>query len=162
MATEIQLAIVVFWTFGDVGRPDWMQIAVMAVATLLSTLYFVYLRWDLNAVASGEDTALGLGVRVNRIRLSGMIVVALVAAFATAFHGVIAFVGLIAPHIARRLVGEDHGLLIAFSAVIGALLLLSADTFGRVVVGSGSIPVGVITSFLGAPMFLYLLIRGYR
>lgn len=162
VATEIQLAIVVFWTFGDVGRPDWMQIAVMAVATLLSTLYFVYLRWDLNAVASGEDTALGLGVRVNRIRLSGMIVVALVAAFATAFHGVIAFVGLIAPHIARRLVGEDHGLLIAFSAVIGALLLLSADTFGRVVVGSGSIPVGVITSFLGAPMFLYLLIRGYR
>jgi len=161
VASEIQLAIVVFWTFGDVGRPDWMQIAVMGVSAFLSTLYFVYLRWDLNAVASGEDTALGLGVRVERLRLLGMIVVSLVAAFATAFHGVIAFVGLIAPHIARRLVGDDHGLLIAFSAVIGALLLLTADTFGRVV-GSASVPVGVITSFLGAPMFLYLLIRGYR
>jgi len=152
VASEIQLAIVVFWTFGDVGRPDWMQIAVMGVSAFLSTLYFVYLRWDLNAVASGEDTALGLGVRVERLRLLGMIVVSLVAAFATAFHGVIAFVGLIAPHIARRLVGDDHGLLIAFSAVIGALLLLTADTFGRVV-GSASVPVGVITSFLGRPCF---------
>lgn len=162
LATEIQLAIVVFWTFGDVGRPNWPQILIMAIAAAGSTLYFAFLRWALNAIASGEDTARGLGVGVERVRLFGMMAVALVAAFATAFHGVIAFVGLIAPHIARRLVGDDHGLLIAFSGVIGALLLLAADTFGRVVVGSASIPVGVITSFLGAPMFLYLLIRGYR
>ena len=74
----------------------------------------------------------------------------------------IAFVGLIGPHVARRLVGDDHRLLIPFSAVIGALLMLSADTVGRLVIGSGALPVGVLTSFLGAPVFLYLLVRGYR
>jgi iron complex transport system permease protein len=91
-----------------------------------------------------------------------MVAAALVSAMATAFLGVIAFIGLIAPHMARRLVGEDHRLLIPFSSILGALLLLSADTLGRVLIGSGALPVGVITSFLGAPMFLYLLIRGYR
>ena len=114
------------------------------------------------AMAAGEVTAKGLGVNVNRMRLHGMLAAALVAALATAFHGVIAFVGLIAPHIARKLVGGDHGLLIPFSAIIGALLLLTADTFGRALIGSGALPVGIITSFMGAPMFLFLLVRGYR
>jgi len=113
-------------------------------------------------MASGEETAKGLGVDVEKLRILGMVSAALVAALATAFHGVIAFIGLIAPHMARRLVGDDHGLLIPFSAILGALLLLTADTLGRVLIGSGALPVGVITSFLGAPMFLYLLIRGYK
>jgi iron complex transport system permease protein len=92
----------------------------------------------------------------------GMTAAALMAALVTAFHGVIAFVGLIAPHMARRLAGEEHGLLIPYTAVLGSLLLLTADTLGRVLAGSGSLPVGVVTSFLGAPMFLYLLVRGYK
>jgi iron complex transport system permease protein len=91
-----------------------------------------------------------------------MVVAAFVSALVTAFHGVIAFIGLIAPHMARRLVGNNHSLLIPFSAVLGALLLLVADTLGRVLIGSGALPVGVITSFLGAPMFLYLLVRGTK
>jgi iron complex transport system permease protein len=91
-----------------------------------------------------------------------MVTAALVAALVTSFHGVIAFMGLIAPHMARRLVGEDHRLLLPCASILGALLLLGADTLGRLLVGSGSLPVGVVTSFLGAPMFLYLLIRGYR
>ena len=113
-------------------------------------------------MSTGEETARGLGVSVERIRVIGMVMCALVAALATAFHGVIAFVGLIAPHMARRLVGDDHGLLIPFSAVLGALLLLAADTLGRELIGSGALPVGVVTSFLGAPMFLFLLIRGFK
>ncbi|MFY9941975.1 MAG: iron chelate uptake ABC transporter family permease subunit, partial [Desulfobacterales bacterium] len=75
---------------------------------------------------------------------------------------VIAFVGLIAPHMARRLVGEENSLLIPFSAILGSLLLLLADTVGRVLIGSGALPVGVVTSFMGAPMFLFLLMRGRR
>ncbi|MDZ7666207.1 MAG: iron chelate uptake ABC transporter family permease subunit [Desulfotignum sp.] len=113
-------------------------------------------------MASGEETARGLGVRVERLRMLGMTAAALMAALVTAFHGVIAFVGLIAPHMARRLAGEEHGLLIPYTAVLGSLLLLTADTLGRVLAGSGSLPVGVVTSFLGAPMFLYLLVRGYN
>ncbi len=162
LATETELAMVVFWTFGDVARSNWPEIGIMAVVTIPVCFFFMFLRWDLNSLASGEETAKGLGVSVNNLRIFGMIAAALVAALATAFHGVIAFIGLIAPHMARRLVGGEHGLLIPFSAVLGALLLLVADTLGRVLIGSGALPVGVITSFLGAPMFLYLLIRGYR
>lgn len=163
VATETQLAMVVFWTFGDVARSGWRQIELMTGVVLVASLYLMMLRWDLNALASGEETAKGLGVNVERIRVTGMLAAALVSAMATAFHGVIAFVGLIAPHMARRLVGDDHRLLIPFSSVLGALLLLTADTLGRgVLIGSGALPVGVITSFLGAPMFLYLLVRGYR
>ena len=162
VATETELAVVVFWTFGDVARSNWRDIGLMTVAVAGASFFFVVRRWDLNALASGEETARGLGVNVERIRLEGMVAASLVAALATAFCGVIAFVGLIAPHMARRLVGADHSLLIPFSGVLGALLLLSADTLGRVLVGSGSLPVGVVTSFLGAPMFLYLLVRGYK
>lgn len=162
IASETELAVVVFWTFGDVARSNWRDIGLMSVAVAGASLFFVVRRWDLNALASGEETARGLGVNVERVRLEGMVAAALMAALATAFCGVIAFVGLIAPHMARRLVGADHSLLIPFSGVLGALLLLSADTLGRVLVGSGSLPVGVVTSFLGAPMFLYLLVRGYK
>ena len=162
MATELELAMVVFWTFGDVARSNWPQIGTTSVAVFLASLAMFFVRWDLNAMSTGEETARGLGVSVERIRVIGMVMCALVAALATAFHGVIAFVGLIAPHMARRLVGDDHGLLIPFSAVLGALLLLAADTLGRELIGSGALPVGVVTSFLGAPMFLFLLIRGFK
>lgn len=162
LATETQLAMVVFWTFGDVARSNWWEIGLMTVAVFVASFFLMVLRWDLNAMSSGEETAKGLGVSVEKVRISGMVAAALVSALATAFHGVIAFIGLIAPHMARRIVGDDHRLLIPFSSVLGALLLLTADTLGRVVIGSGALPVGVITSFLGAPMFLYLLVRGYR
>ena len=159
LASDTQLAMVVFWTFGDVSRASWPEIGILAVTVVGVTLYLALRRWDLNALAAGEETARGLGVSVNRLRVIGMLAAVLMAALATAFHGVIAFVGLIAPHIARRLVGADHGMLVPFSAIIGALLLLCADTLGRLLFGSGALPVGIITSFMGAPMFLYLLIR---
>ena len=162
MATDIQLASVVFWTFGDTARSSWREIGLLTVVVALTSIFFMTQRWDMNALDSGEEAARGLGVNVERRRLQGMAAAALIAALATAFHGVIAFVGLIAPHMARRLVGADHSLLIPFASVIGALLLLSADTAGRVLVGSGALPVGVLTSFLGGPVFLYLLVRGYR
>ena len=162
LATETQLAMVVFWTFGDVARSNWREIGLLAGAVFFASLYLTAISWDINALASGEETAKGLGVNVERIRVTGMVAAALVSAMATAFHGVIAFIGLIAPHMGRRLVGDDHRLLIPFSSVLGALLLLTADTLGRMLIGSGALPVGVITSFLGAPMFLYLLVRGYR
>jgi iron complex transport system permease protein len=85
---------------------------------------------------------------------------ALVAALVVAFHGVIAFLGLLAPHIGRRIVGSDHRVLLIHSCVLGSIILLLADTVGRVLVGSGTLPVGVLTSFMGAPLFLYLLIAG--
>ncbi len=159
-ASEVEIASVVFWTFGDVARSNWQEIGILTAVTLLVVAYFVFNRWNLNALSAGEDTARSLGVEVDTFRLWGMLLASLVAALATAFHGVIAFLGLLAPHIGRRLIGADHRLLIPFSCLIGSLLLLLADTAGRLLVGSGTLPVGVLTSFMGAPLFLYLLIRG--
>lgn len=161
-ASEVELASIVFWTFGDVSRSNWNEIGIMTVATVAGTVYFIIKQWDFNAMSAGEDVAKGLGVEVERTRLYGMFMAALVCALVVAFHGVIAFLGLLAPHIGRRLVGADHRALILHSCVIGALLLLLADTIGRVLVGSGTLPVGVLTSFMGAPLFLYLLIGGRK
>ncbi|MEJ5301671.1 MAG: iron ABC transporter permease [Thermodesulforhabdaceae bacterium] len=162
LATETELAMIVFWTFGDVARSSWREIAA-TVAVVILALVFLYLKaWDFMAVESGEESAKGLGVSVEKLRWQGMAMVAVVASVATAFHGVIAFVGLIAPHAARRLFGMNYSLLIPATALLGALLLLGADTAGRILIGSGGLPVGVITSFMGAPLFLYLLMRGYK
>jgi iron complex transport system permease protein len=159
-ATDTEIATVVFWTFGDVARSSWQEIGLLAVVTAMAIFYFLLNQWNLNAIATGEDSARALGVEVARVRLMGMFLAALVAALTTAFHGVIAFLGLLAPHIGRRLVGDDHRLLIPYACVIGSILLLAADTIGRLLVGSGTLPVGVLTSFMGAPLFLYLLLRG--
>lgn len=160
-ASEVEIAAVVFWTFGDVARSSWREIAVMSVAASLITFYFLLNRWNLNALLAGEDVAKGLGVEVEKVRLAGMITATVIAALITCFHGVIAFLGLLAPHIGRRLVGPDHRLLVPHACLIGAFLLLLADTVGRYLIGSGTLPVGVLTSFMGAPLFLYLLLRGY-
>jgi len=161
-ASEVEIAAVVFWAFGDVARSTWKEIGVLGLATGLITSYFALNRWNLNALLAGEEVAKSLGVEVERIRIIGMLLATVVAALVTCFHGVIAFLGLLAPHIGRRLIGSDHRLLIPYSCALGALLLLLADTAGRVIIGSGTLPVGVLTSFLGAPLFLYLLWRGYQ
>ncbi len=158
-ASEIELASIVFWTFGDVARSNWKEIGITGISTVLVTVFFFIKRWDLNALSSGDDTARSLGVHVNRLRLTGMVLAALVASTVTAFHGVIAFLGLLAPHIARKLTSSNHGLLIPMSCVIGAMLLLVADTVGRCIIGSGTLPVGILTSFMGAPLFLYLIVK---
>ncbi len=159
-ATETQIASALFWTFGDVARSNWKEIGVMTVMMIAVSIWVSFHFWNLNALLSGEETAKGLGVSVESLRFRGMMIAATVAAVITAFHGVIAFLGLLAPHIAKRMVGADHRLLIPFSCGIGAALLLLADTAGRVLIGSGNLPVGVLTSFMGAPLFLYLLIQG--
>ena len=160
-ASEVEIAAVVFWSFGDVARSNWREMALISVAASLITFYFFLNRWSLNALLAGEDVAKGLGVEVEKVRLVGMIMATVLAALITCFHGVIAFLGLLAPHIGRRLVGSDHRLLIPHACLIGAFLLLLADTVGRYLIGSGTLPVGVLTSFMGAPLFLYLLLRGY-
>lgn len=159
-ATDVEIATVVFWTFGDVGRSTWTEIGILSVFTAGALLYYLFNRWNMNAMSISEESAKALGVSVDRFRLRGMVIASLVAALTTAFHGVIAFLGLLAPHIGRRLVGDDYRLLVPFSGVFGSLLLLAADVGGRLLVGSGTLPVGVLTSFMGAPLFLYLLIRG--
>ena len=158
-ADDTQLAAVVFWTFGDVGRANWLEFKIMAVVVLLSTLFFMINRWDYNAIDAGDETAKGLGVNVERVRMVGMIVAALVSAVIVSFLGVIGFVGLICPHMVRRLIGDDQRYLIPGSTLLGGILLLASDTAARIIISPYVLPVSILTAFMGAPTFTS---QGYR
>jgi iron complex transport system permease protein len=161
-SNDAQLAAVVFWTFGDVGRATWDMLPLMAVVVGAGTLYFIANRWNYNAIDAGDETAQGLGVNVMRVRLVGMTVAACISAVIVALLGVIGFVGLVCPHMVRRIIGDDQRFLIPGSAVMGAILLLASDTVARVIVAPYVLPVAVLTAFMGAPVFIYLLFRGYK
>jgi len=160
-ASDVQVAALVFWTFGDVGRASWRELEIMAAVIAAATVYFLLNRWNYNALDGGEETAKGLGVEVEKVRLTGMFVASLVTAVVVSFLGIIGFICLVGPHMMRRLIGGDHRFLIPGSGVMGGLLLLASDTFGRTIIAPVVLPVGAITSFMGAPLFLYLLSRGY-
>jgi iron complex transport system permease protein len=158
-ADDTQLAAMVFWTFGDLGRASWTELQFMSVITFSALIFFFYNRWNYNAMAAGDETAKGLGVHVERVRIGGMIIASLLTAGIISFLGVIGFVGLVCPHMARRIIGDDHRCLLPFASIIGAILLLSADTAGRMVMSPHTLPVAILTSFLGVPGFIYLLVK---
>ena len=162
IATDSQLGNIVAWTFGDMGKATWSWNALIMVVFLPVALYFFYKRWDYNALNAGEDTARGLGVNTERQRIVGMVLSSVLSAFIVSFFGIIAFIGLLGPHIARMIIGSDHRYLIPLSIILGATLLIIADGVGQVILYPSVIPVGIITSMLGGPLFIYLLIRRYR
>lgn len=161
-ASDVQLAAMVFWTFGDTARASWSELGIMGIVTLGCFLYFWANSWNYNAIDAGDETARSLGVRVEGVRMTGMFLASLVTAVLIAFLGIIGFVGLIVPHMFRRLIGADHRFLLPASLGGGALLLLLSDTAARLVLMPHLIPVSVLTAFLGAPTFLWLIIRGRR
>ena len=160
-AEDVQVAAMVFWTFGDLGRVSWQEVGLLTALTLAALVYFLLHRWNYNALESGEDVAKGLGVHVEQIRLRSMLAASLITAVAVAFMGIIGFIGLIAPQMMRRILGIDHRFLIPASAITGAALLLFADTLARTLISPVVLPVGAITSFFGAPLFLFILAKGY-
>jgi len=161
-ADDIQLAAMVFWTFGDTARASWKELGFITVVVILACVYFMFNRWNYNAIDAGDETANGLGVNVKRVRISGMLVASIVTAIIVSFLGIIGFVGLVCPHIVRRLIGDDHRFLIPGTSIMGAILLLASDTVARIMLAPHILPVAILTSFLGAPVFVYLLIRGYK
>ncbi|MDY0130821.1 MAG: iron ABC transporter permease [Methanosarcina vacuolata] len=161
-ADDTQLAAVVFWTFGDVGRVTWTELEIMAGVVLLAIIFFVANCWNYNAIDAGDETAKGLGVNVERTRLVGMVIAALVSAVIVAFLGVIGFIGLVCPHMVRRVIGDDQRYLIPGSTLFGGILLLASDTAARLIISPYVLPVSILTAFMGAPVFIYLLLKGYK
>ncbi|QNM05054.1 FecCD family ABC transporter permease [Qiania dongpingensis] len=160
--TDIKVAAAVFWTFGDLGRASWKEVAILAVIVGCSVVYFFFKRWDYNALANGEETAKSLGVNTERTRFWGLLAASLITAVAVSFLGMIGYIGLVGPQIMRRILGADHRFLIPASALAGAIILLAADTLARTVISPVVLPVGALTSLLGGPMFLYLLLKGRK
>lgn len=161
-ADDVKVAAVVFWTFGSLGSTSWREILIMGTIVVLALIYFLFNRWNYNALQSGDNTAKGLGVNTDRLLLTSMLVCSGTASVIVSYIGIINFIGLIAPHLMRRVVGSDYRYLLPASALMGAVLLLLSDTVARLVVQPVVLPIGAITSFLGAPLFLYLIFKGER
>lgn len=159
---DLALTKVIFWQFGDLGRATWSQIGFMALVGAACALYFFANRWNYNALQNGGQVAGGLGVNVVRCRVLGVVASTVMAAAMVSFVGLVNFIGLIAPHIARRLVGNDYRFLLPASLVLGSIIMLASDLAARMVISPVVLPIGAITSFLGAPLFLYLLYKGYK
>ena len=161
-ADEVELSNLVFWTFGDLGSTGWKDLGGMAVMVAVLCVYCFAHRWDYNALLSGEETAVSLGIRVKRLTLVGMMLCCLCSSVVVSNVGLISFIGLVAPHIVRMVVGNNHVYLIPGAVLGGATLLLLGDLLARTVISPVILPIGAITSFLGGPLFLYLLFKGGR
>jgi iron complex transport system permease protein len=159
-ADNVQLASIVFWTFGDLGRATWRDTIIQAVVIVPALGYFFWKGMSYQALQAGDEYARSVGVNPVTVRLIGMVISSLITAIVVSFYGIIAFVGLVVPHIVRRMIGGDELFLLPASALFGSVFLLLADTLARTVISPVILPVGILTSFLGAPLFLFLLIKG--
>ncbi|MEM1904526.1 MAG: iron ABC transporter permease [Acidilobaceae archaeon] len=157
---EIRVAMLTFWLFGDVGRPAWQELYFISVPTLIAVIYLIIrsLRLDLDLLSMGDEIAASSGVDPRRARLELALVATIAAALVTAFMGVLAFICLLAPHIARLLVGHSYRFVVLTASITGALLVVLADAVGRSIISPATLPVGVVGSLLGAPLLIALLL----
>jgi len=156
------MAKIVFWIMGGFTSASWSNFIILApVVTTLVIISGFFMR-DLNIISLGDERAAQLGVQVDRVKKILLVLASLIAAAAVSMSGIIGFVGLITPHILRLLVGSDHKILYPTSAIAGGIVLLMSDTLARTVLMPREIPVGIITSIVGVPFFLYLLVKSKR
>ncbi|HOT08045.1 MAG: Cobalamin import system permease protein BtuC [Methanosaeta sp. PtaB.Bin039] len=154
-----QVAEVVFWMMGSLGRSSWEKVWMVLAVLALCLPYLLLKSWDINALGAGDETAKSLGVNVERTRVVSMMLASLITASVICFTGTIGFVGLVSPHIARMAIGADNRFLLPASALCGSLLLLAADAAARTILAPVILPVGIMTSFLGVPFFIYLFLK---
>ena len=156
-ATDTQLASAVYWTFGDLGRATYQTDWIMLGVIVISVIAFMVLSKSLNAMLSGDEGAKSLGINTSLIRFICLFLASLISATCISFLGIIGFLGIIAPQVMKRIVGSNHCYSIISSCLFGSLLLLVSDMVARVILKGTSLPVGAITSILGAPFFLYII-----
>ncbi|MDR0720090.1 MAG: iron chelate uptake ABC transporter family permease subunit [Treponema sp.] len=149
---------VMVWTMGYLGAASWSRVGLLVIPLVLSLLYFLYYRHDVDALLLGDEEAHSLGIPVGNLKRQLLVVVSLIAAFSVAFTGMIGFVGLIVPHAVRLCIGSSHSRLLPLAAYTGGIFLLFADTLARTLLSPIEIPIGVITAFFGAPFFLFLAV----
>ena len=156
-ATDVGLSAAVVWSFGDLGRATYRTDAIMFAVVLPGVIYFLWMAWKYNALLSGEATAKTMGVNVEGLRFVSLLLASVITAACVSFLGVIGFVGIICPHVTKKLLGQDHRVTLPVSCLMGSLLLLLADTLARSLGSGSALPVGAITSLLGAPFFIAII-----
>lgn len=158
-ASDTQVASAVYWTFGDLGRASYKTDLIMFIVVAVSTLFFFLKRWDFSAMSGGLAYAKTLGVNTRFMTIMSLLLASLITSVTVSFLGIIGFVGLTAPQFMKRIVGDDYRYLLPSSFFAGALLLLISDILGRLPIFGTSVPVGVVTSLIGGPVFLAILLR---
>lgn len=159
-ATDVGLSAAVVWSFGDLGRATYRTDAIMAAVVLAGFVFFMAMAWKYNALLSGEATAKTMGIHVEGLRFVSLLLSSVITAVCVSFLGIIGFVGIICPHVTKKLLGQDHRVTIPISALSGSLLLVLADTLSRSLGSGSALPVGAITSLLGAPFFAAIIFSG--
>lgn len=162
LAAPEVLQAIVFWLFGSLLKASWNNVPIVAVVFVLSTLAVLPNLWQLTALRLGDARAAAIGVDVHALRVKLFGLVALLTAAAVAFVGTIGFVGLVAPHIARMLVGEDQRILLPMAALMGAIIMTGASVISKLVSPGGVIPIGIVTALIGVPFLFFLILRGQR
>lgn len=162
ISPEQAISAVVFWNMGSLARTNWIKLAIIAVCLFSFLIFFARQSWALTALKLGNTRAKSFGISVGKLRLQGILLSSVLAACCVSFVGVIGFIGLIGPHIARLLVGDDHRFLLPASALSGALLLSCASVASKTLVPGQSIPIGIVTAFVGVPLFLILIVRAVK
>ncbi len=162
LASEQALAAVVFWTMGSLTKATWDKVFVTAAILVLTLPLFMRQAWALTALRLGDDKAASMGINVRRRRLHTMLIVSLLPAIPVSFVGTIGFVGLVGPHIARMLVGEDQRFFLPGSVICGALLLSATSVVSKVLIPGAILPIGVITPLVGVPFFFVLIFSNRR
>lgn len=158
-ANENTLQAIIRWTFGSVNDATWSDVLIVGTFTVIAIPVTLFFSRDLNAIAfAGDDAARSFGVNVGPVRIGLIALSVVLAAVVVSFCGIIGFVGLVGPHIARLAIGADHRHLLPFAALSGGLLLLIADAVGRTVIAPAVVPVGIVVAFIGGPVFIYLIL----
>ncbi len=148
-----------YWSMGSLAAADWDNVPVTLIVMILGTLIFMTQYRKLNLMLLGDETAITLGTNLHRVRMVYMLLSAFMVGFAVCAAGMIGFVGLIIPHAMRMLFGTDHKRLIPLSALTGAIFLIWADVASRTILDHSEIPIGILISLIGAPCFIYLMIK---
>lgn len=160
VADDVELAAIVFWTFGDLSKGGWRELLLQTVILVPVMVYFYRNRWNYNALDSGDESARSLGVNSYSLRLTGMVMASMATAAVVSLYGIIAFIGLVIPHMVRRLIGSDEQFLLPGAAMTGAAFMIGCDILARTVISPMVLPVGILTSLVGAPLFIFLLVKG--
>ena len=159
---ETKLAAAIFWTFGDLSDIYWPELLIISIVLAICFLFFMSQSWNYNVMIAGEETAKSLGIKTSLTRVLGLIFATLLTAIIVSFVGLIGFIGLVAPQIIKRIIGNDHRFYLPAATLTGSVLLLIADTISRMVISPIVLPVGAITALIGAPMFIFILMKGLR
>ncbi|MBR7124958.1 MAG: iron ABC transporter permease, partial [Candidatus Methanomethylophilaceae archaeon] len=147
------------WQVGSVAGASWTDIPIMLIAVIVSSILVQLASSKLNVLSLGENTAKSLGLDVSQVRMLCIILVSVLVASIICFTGIIGFIGLVAPHAVRYIIGSDNRFVIPASILVGSLILVVADVISRLLYVWGDVPVGIVMSFVGAPVFLFLIIR---